>query len=79
MNALLIARDLADLGITVDCAPVLDVPQPDAHDIIGDRAFGDDPEAIAELGAAVLEGFGKAGVVGVIKHIPGHGRARAGT
>lgn len=72
-----LALDLAALGITVDCAPVLDVPEAGAHDIIGDRAFGDDPGVIAELGGAVLEGFGEAGVVGVIKHIPGHGRARA--
>ena len=69
--------DLAAAGITVDCAPVLDVPQPGAHDIIGNRAFGDHPDVIAKLGAAALEGLEQAGVTGVIKHIPGHGRAEA--
>jgi len=72
-----LALDLVALGINVDCAPVLDVPVPGAHDIIGDRAFGDDPATIATLGAALLEGFSRVGVVGVIKHIPGHGRSRA--
>ena len=72
-----LALDLVALGITVDCAPVLDVPVPGAHDIIGDRAFGEDPATIATLGAASLEGFSRVGVVGVIKHIPGHGRSRA--
>lgn len=72
-----LALDLVALGITVDCAPVLDVPVPDAHDIIGDRAFGEDPATIATLGAALLEGFSRVGVVGVIKHIPGHGRSPA--
>ena len=69
--------ELAEVGITVDCAPVLDVPQPGAHDIIGDRAFGDGVDSIVQLGAAALEGLAKAGIVGVIKHIPGHGRAAA--
>ena len=72
-----LALDLVALGITVDCAPVLDVPVPGAHDIIGDRAFGEDPATIATLGAALLEGFSRVGVVGVIKHIPGHGRSCA--
>ena len=72
-----LALDLVALGITVDCAPVLDVPVPGAHDIIGNRAFGEDPATIATLGAALLEGFSRVGVVGVIKHIPGHGRSRA--
>lgn len=69
--------DLAELGITVDCAPVLDLPQPGAHSIIGDRAFGNDPQSIADLGHGVLDGLARAGVAGVIKHIPGHGRAEA--
>ena len=77
LNALLIARDLADLGITVDCAPVLDVPQPDAHDIIGDRAYGQTPGPVAELGRAVCDGLLAGGVLPVIKHLPGHGRALA--
>lgn len=72
-----LALDLVALGISVNCAPVLDVPEAGAHDIIGDRAFGSDPTVVAELGAALLEGFSNAGVVGVIKHIPGHGRALA--
>jgi beta-N-acetylhexosaminidase len=69
--------ELAEIGITVDCAPVLDLPQPGAHDIIGDRAFGSDVEAIVALGRVALEGLARAGIVGVIKHIPGHGRAGA--
>ena len=67
--------ELAAMGINVTCVPVLDVPQPDAHDIIGDRAFGRAPEIVAKLGRACLAGLKLAGVAGVIKHIPGHGRA----
>ena len=67
--------ELAAMGITVTCAPVLDVPQPDAHDVIGDRAFGTDPACVAVLGRACLDGLHLAGLEGVIKHIPGHGRA----
>ena len=67
--------ELAAMGINVTCAPVLDVPQPDAHDIIGDRAFASVPEIVAKLGRACLAGLQLAGVAGVIKHIPGHGRA----
>jgi beta-N-acetylhexosaminidase len=70
-----LADDLSVLGITVDCTPVLDVPVPGAHDIIGDRAFSDDPVEVAALGGAVSRGLLKGGVVPVIKHIPGHGRA----
>jgi beta-N-acetylhexosaminidase len=73
----LIAHDLAPLGINVDCAPVLDVPAPDGHDIIGDRAYGDMPGQAAELGRAFAEGLMAGGVLPVIKHAPGHGRARA--
>ena len=69
--------ELAEVGITVNCAPVLDVPQPGAHDIIGDRAFGEGLDSIVHLGSAVLEGLAAAGIAGVIKHIPGHGRAGA--
>lgn len=75
LNARLIGHELADLGISVDCAPVLDVVQPDADPIIGDRAYGDDPATIASLGRAACEGFLMAGVLPVLKHIPGHGRA----
>lgn len=73
----LLAADLADLGINTDCAPVLDVPVPGAHDIIGDRAYGRTVEQVVALARAVGEGFMAGGVVPVIKHIPGHGRATA--
>lgn len=75
LNARLIAAELADLGIDVDCAPLLDVPVPGAHDIIGDRAFGTDPTLVADLGRAVMDGLLDGGVMPVVKHIPGHGRA----
>lgn len=74
-NARLIAHDLMAVGIDVDCMPLLDVPVPGAHDIIGDRAFGADPEIVAMLGKAVISGLIKGGVTPIIKHIPGHGRA----
>lgn len=77
LNSLLIGADLKALGINVDCAPVLDLRMPGAHDIIGDRAFSQAPTTVAQLGRASCEGFMEAGVVPVIKHIPGHGRARA--
>ena len=65
------------LGINVDCLPLLDLRFPDAHDIIGDRAFGETVEIVSQLGRAVCEGLLDGGVLPVIKHIPGHGRARA--
>ena len=74
-NAMAIARMLADVGITVDCLPLLDVAQPGATDAIGDRALGSDPMQVAALGRAVIEGLHAGGVVSVIKHLPGHGRA----
>ena len=77
LNARLIAHDLAGLGINVDCLPVLDVPQPGAHDVIGDRAFAADPAIIIDLGRAQIEGLMDGGVLPVMKHIPGHGRAGA--
>lgn len=77
LNARLIAHDLAELGINVDCLPVLDVPVPGAHDIIGDRAFATDPATIIALGRAQIEGLMDGGVLPVMKHIPGHGRAGA--
>ncbi len=76
-NAEAIGRTLAAFGISVDCLPLLDVPAAGAHDIIGDRAFSPDPLAVAALGRATLDGLQRAGIVGVVKHIPGHGRARA--
>lgn len=77
LNARLIAHDLAELGINVDCLPVLDVPAPGGHDIIGDRAFAADPATIIALGRAQIEGLMDGGVLSVMKHIPGHGRAGA--
>ena len=75
LNARLIAHDLAALDIDVDCLPVLDVPVPGAHDIIGDRAFAADPATVIALGRAQIEGLIDGGVLPVMKHIPGHGRA----
>ena len=77
LNARLIAHDLSELGINVDCLPVLDVPVSGAHDIIGDRAFAADPATIIALGRAQIEGLLDGGVLPVMKHIPGHGRAGA--
>lgn len=74
LGARLIADDLARLGITVDCLPCLDIPVPGADPIIGDRAYGSDPETVARLGRAAAEGLLEGGVLPVIKHIPGHGR-----
>jgi beta-N-acetylhexosaminidase len=76
LGARLIADDLAALGVTVDCLPVLDVPVAGADGVIGDRAYGGDPARIALLGRAACEGLLAGGVLPVIKHIPGHGRAR---
>ena len=75
INARLIADELSDLGITVDCLPVLDLPQPGADPVIGDRAAGDTPERAIALGRATCDGLMAGGVLPVIKHIPGHGRA----
>jgi beta-N-acetylhexosaminidase len=77
LGARLMAHDLAALGINVDCAPVLDVPHPGAHEVIGDRAYADTIEGVAGLGRAACEGLIAGGVLPVIKHIPGHGRAMA--
>jgi beta-N-acetylhexosaminidase len=76
-NARAIALTCRACGINVNCLPLLDVRQEGAHDIIGDRALGSEPMQVAALGRAVLDGMASAGVVGVIKHIPGHGRALA--
>jgi beta-N-acetylhexosaminidase len=76
-NAAALGLDLAEAGITVDCYPSLDVRRPGAHDVIGDRAFGSDPMRVAALGRAALDGLARVGVVGCIKHMPGHGRALA--
>jgi beta-N-acetylhexosaminidase len=72
----LIAEDLAEAGITVDCAPVLDLPAADSDPVIGDRAWGAEPSRVIRFGRAFCEGLLAGGVLPVIKHIPGHGRAR---
>lgn len=77
LNMRLIGAELAKLGVTVDCAPVLDVPVLGAHDVIGDRASSEDPKVVAALGSAACSGLLDAGIIPVIKHIPGHGRAKA--
>ena len=77
LNANLLASDLAELGIDVDCLPLLDLPQPGAHDVIGARAFSADIAPTIALARAQVAGLADAGVTGVIKHIPGHGRAMA--
>lgn len=77
LNARLLAAELAGLGITVDCMPVLDLGRPETHAVIGDRAFTADPELAAALGRAVCEGMLAGGVQPMVKHLPGHGRARA--
>ena len=76
-NMQALALMLREVGINVDCLPLLDVRQPGAHDIIGDRALGAEPMQVAALGRATLDGLKAGGVVGVIKHMPGHGRATA--
>ncbi len=79
LNARLMARDLWEIGISVDCVPVLDVPVEGADDVIGDRAFARNPATIIDLGRAVIDGMLDGGVLPVMKHIPGHGRATADT
>lgn len=77
LGARLIAHDLRTVGITVDCLPVLDVPVSGSHDIIGDRSYGEDPRTVSIFGRAAAEGLLAGGVLPVIKHMPGHGRAVA--
>jgi beta-N-acetylhexosaminidase len=74
-NARALGLMLRSVGINVDALPLLDVRQPGATDIIGDRALGSNPMQVAALGRAVLDGLASAGVVGIVKHMPGHGRA----
>ncbi len=71
----IIAEELAAMGIDVDCVPLLDVPVPGSHDVIGERALGRSAEAVARRGRVVCEGLRAGGVLPVIKHLPGHGRA----
>ncbi len=77
LTARLLADDLLALGINTDCAPVADIPVAGAHDVIGDRAYGQDVAQVAALARAVADGFMAGGVLPVVKHIPGHGRATA--
>jgi beta-N-acetylhexosaminidase len=77
LSAQLIADDLLTLGVTVDCLPLADVPVPGAADVIGDRAYGTDPVTVAAIARAVTEGLQAGGILPVLKHIPGHGRATA--
>jgi len=77
LSARLIAADLIDLGITVDCLPLADVPIAGADAVIGNRAYGTEPGKVAAIARAVTEGLEKGGVLPVLKHIPGHGRATA--
>ncbi|MBV9261771.1 MAG: glycoside hydrolase family 3 protein, partial [Pseudolabrys sp.] len=77
LGARLIASDLRPLGIDVDCLPLADVPAPEGDPIIGDRAYGTEPAKVAALAGAVAEGLLEGGVLPVLKHIPGHGRATA--
>jgi len=75
LQSRLMAHDLHELGINVDCLPVLDVPVAGSHDVIGDRAYGNTPSVVSEIGRAASDGLLSGGVLPVIKHIPGHGRA----
>jgi beta-N-acetylhexosaminidase len=77
VNGEALAVTLAEAGINVDCLPLLDLRHEGAHDVIGDRALGAEPLRVAALGRATLDGLAAGGVCGVIKHIPGHGRAGA--
>lgn len=76
-NAQAIALVLAGAGVNVDCAPALDLAHDGADAVVGDRAFGSEPMPVAALGRAMLDGLATGGVAGVIKHMPGHGRATA--
>ena len=79
LSSRLIAADLADLGITVDCLPLADVPVAGADAVIGNRAYGTEPKKVAAIARAVTQGLEQGGVLPVLKHIPGHGRATADT
>ncbi len=79
LNAQALGLDLAEVGISCTHAPVLDVRQAGANDVIGDRAYGHEPLRVAALGRAVLDGLARAGVQGTIKHLPGHGRTHCDT
>lgn len=75
LGARLIAADLAAMGVTVNCIPIADVPTEEADPVIGDRAYGLEPNKVAAIGRAIAEGLAEGGVLPVLKHLPGHGRA----
>ncbi len=75
LNSLLLSAELRDVGLNVNCIPSLDLAFPGAHDVIGDRAFGSEPEVAAKLGKICIDACLSAQVMPVIKHMPGHGRA----
>ncbi|HXL13765.1 MAG TPA: beta-N-acetylhexosaminidase [Bradyrhizobium sp.] len=77
LSARLIAADLGDLGVSVDCLPLADMPVAGADAVIGDRAYGTEPDKVAAIARAVTEGLQQGGILPVLKHIPGHGRATA--
>src|SRR3984885_1740939 len=77
LSARLIAADLSELGINVDCLPLADVPVANADAVIGDRAYGTEPGKVAAIAGAITEGLREGGILPVLKHIPGHGRATA--
>jgi beta-N-acetylhexosaminidase len=77
LSARLIAADLTETGVTVGCLPLADIPIPGADAVIGDRAYGTDPQKVAAIARAVTEGLKQGGILPVLKHIPGHGRATA--
>jgi beta-N-acetylhexosaminidase len=79
LSARLIAADLIELGVTIDCLPLADVPVPGADAVIGNRAYGTEPGKVAAIARAVTEGLEQGGILPVLKHIPGHGRATADT
>lgn len=76
LHSRLIANDLISSGVNVDCLPVLDVPVPGSHDVIGDRAYSQEPEVVSAMGRAASEGLLSGGVLPIMKHIPGHGRSK---
>jgi beta-N-acetylhexosaminidase len=75
LTARLIAADLTEIGVDVDCLPIVDVPVPGSDNVIGDRAYGTNPATVTAIGRAVAEALGDGGVLPIMKHIPGHGRA----
>ena len=79
LSARLIAADLNDVGVSVDCLPLADVPVPNADAVIGERAYGTEPGKVAAIARSVTQGLEEGGVLPVLKHIPGHGRATADT